>query len=58
MKTLAIAYEYETAYGKTCRKVVLCDTVEEYRRVKSKIEECNLKVIEFIQVVSSKNIPR
>ena len=54
---LVIAYEYESALGRTIRKAVLCPTEDEYRRVKQSIENAGLKPIVFDYVMESKQVP-
>ena len=46
---LYIGYKYESALGKEVNKVVLCKDESEYRRMKSKIEDAGMEVIEFVQ---------
>lgn len=53
---MIIAYEYTSACGAAIKKVVICDTVDEYKRIKKRIESCGYKVIEFEEVLNSKNI--
>lgn len=59
MKTmpLVIAYEYESSLGRTIRKAVLCQTEEEYCRVKRSIENTDLTPILFDFVMESKQVP-
>lgn len=54
---LVIAYEYESSLGNTIRKVVLCPTEEEYRRVRQTIEIVGLNPIVFDFVIESKQVP-
>ena len=46
---LYIGYKYESALGKEVNKVVICKDEKEYRRMKQKIEDAGLEVIEFVQ---------
>ena len=54
---MVIAYEYESALGRTIRKAVLCKTEEEYHRVKRSIENAGLEPIVFDYVMESKQVP-
>ena len=56
-KPMVIAYEYESALGRTIRKAVLCSTEDEYRRVKQAIENAGLEPIVFDYVMESKQVP-
>lgn len=47
---LIIGYEYESALGNMVKKAVICKDETEYEKMKKKIEDAGLEVIEFIQV--------
>lgn len=46
---LYIGYTYESALGSMVNKLVFCKDENEYERMKRKIEDAGLEVIEFIQ---------
>lgn len=47
---LIIGYRYESALGKDIVKAVICNNESEYRKMKQKIEDGNMELIEFDQV--------
>lgn len=53
---LYIGYSYESALGKTVNKCVICNSVDEYRRMKEKIDGAGFALIEFIQVYEAKKV--
>ena len=59
MAMFIIGYEYESSMGYTLRKAVICDTYDEYLRVKEKVNKtAGYKLIEFDHVFESNQIPR
>ena len=59
MKSMVLAYEYESMSGATLRKAVICDTYEEYKRVMEKINRTDgYRLIEFDHVFLSIEIPK
>lgn len=55
---IILAYEYESMGGTTLRKAVICDTYEEYVRIKDKIKRTDgYRLIEFDHVFDSAQIP-
>lgn len=55
-RPLVIGYELTSAYGRTIRKVVICDTQEEYLRIKKIIEDSGYPVLTFEAVFRSNEI--
>ena len=53
---LIIGYKYESALGKEIQKAVICKDETEYRKMKDKIEENGLDVLEFSQLLKAKDI--
>ena len=53
---LYIGYKYESALGKEVNKVVICKDEAEYRRMKDKIENAGLEVIEFVQAYKASQV--
>ena len=55
-----IGYEYESALGQKLKKVVVCESIEEYKRILERIEyaerKTDVKRIEFDEVLNSKEI--
>lgn len=50
-----IGYEYEPLFGnEKIRKLVICESEEEYKTMKNRIKECGYQLIEFSQVFSAK----
>ena len=54
---ILVAYEYKSACGSTIRKAVLCKTFDESRRVVGRIKESGYTLLEFDEVMMSKDIP-
>lgn len=53
---LYIGYEYTSALGKEIRKIVVCNSVEEYREIKELIEDTGYDPIEFLEIRSASSI--
>ena len=53
---LIIGYEYESAYGEKIRKAVICKDELEYRKMKEKIEDAGLDIIEFCEVYKANKV--
>ena len=55
---IIIGYEYESMEGRTLRKLVICDSYDEYMRIKAKIEKTDgYRVVEYDNVLLSNTIP-
>lgn len=55
---LYIGYKYESALGKKINKVVICKDEIEYRKMKKKIEDAGLEVIEFVHAYEASTVLR
>lgn len=53
---MIIGYEVKTAMNAEIRKVVICKSVDEYLRIKAKIENAGYKMITFDEVIDSEMI--
>ena len=53
-----VAYEFESAMGKTIRNAVVCYSEAEYERVVEKMKRCDVRILYFDEIFPSSMVPR
>ena len=53
---LYIGYQYKSSMGMTINKLVVCENENEYRQMRTKIEDAGYELIEFREAYRAKTV--